>query len=57
MKFVPVDCLPECFAVKIAFVAVQSLSCVRLFATPRPAAMPGFPVLYHLPEFVQTHVH
>ena len=33
---------------------VQSLSGVRLFATPWT---PGFPVLHHLPEFAQTHVH
>ena len=33
-------------------VFVQSLSHVRLFA-----CMPGFPVLHHLLEFAQTHVH
>ena len=30
---------------------VQSLSRVRLCSTP------GFPVLHHLPEFAQIHVH
>ena len=35
----------------------QSLSYVRLFATPWTAALPGFPVLHCLPEFAQTHVH
>ena len=28
-----------------------------LTVTPRTAAQPGFPVLHHLPEFAQTHVH
>jgi len=36
---------------------VQSLSHVWLFATPWTATMPGSPVLHHLPEFAQTHVH
>ena len=31
--------------------AVQSLSCVRLFATPWTVAKPGFPILHNLPEF------
>ena len=30
---------------------------IWLFATPWTAAMPGFPVFYHLPELAQTHVH
>ena len=38
-------------------VAVQSLSRVGLFATPRTAITPGFPVLHYVPEFAQTHVH
>ena len=33
-------------------VAVQLLSHVWLLATPWTAAMPGFPVLHYLPEFV-----
>ena len=28
-----------------------------LFATPMKCSMPGFLVLYHLPELAQTHVH
>ena len=37
---------------------VQSLSCVWLFATPWTACSTlGFPVLHHLPELAQTHVH
>ena len=37
---------------------VYSLSRVRLFATPWTAARQAcFPVLHHLPEFAQTHVH
>ena len=39
-------------------VVVQSLSHVWLFATPWTTySMPGFPVLHHLLEFAQTHVH
>ena len=37
--------------------SVQSLSRVRLFATPMNRCMPGLPVHHHLPEFTQTHVH
>ena len=39
---------------------IQSLSQVRLFATPWTAAqeaLSGFPVLHHFPEFAQTHAH
>ena len=35
-------------------VVVQSLIHVQLFGTPQTAA---FPVLHHLPELAQTHVH
>ena len=39
-------------------VVVDSLSRVQLFVTPSTAcSTPGFPVLHHLPEFAQTHVH
>ena len=38
-------------------VCVQSLSPVRLFATPMDYSMPGFPVLPYLLEFAQIHVH
>ena len=37
-------------------VAVQSLSRVSLFVTPKDCSMPGFPVLHCLPKFAQTHV-
>ena len=36
-------------------VVVQSLSCVWL-CDPMDCSMPGFPVLHHLLELVQTHV-
>ena len=39
------------FHTQVQFSSVQSLSRVRLFATP------GLPVHHHLPEFTQTHVH
>ena len=35
---------------------VQSLSRVRL-CNPKGCSPPGFPVLHHLPELTQTHVH
>ena len=36
---------------------VQSLSHVQLFVTPTDWSMPGFPVLYYLPEYAQNHVN
>ena len=36
---------------------VQSLSCVRLFATSMDCSMSGFPVLHYLLDFAQIHVH
>ena len=39
------------------YVVVQLLSLVWLFVTPWTAACQAFPVLHHLPELVQTHVH
>ena len=36
---------------------VHSLSCVQLFATLWTAAGQASPVLHHLLEFAQTHVH
>ena len=42
--------------IQTAFVIVQPLSRVRLFATPMDFHTPGFPVLHHLPELAQTYV-
>ena len=39
------------------FHSVQSLSHVRIFATPWTSALPGFHVHHELPELTQTHVH
>ena len=40
------------------FSSVQSLSCVRLFATPWIAARQASLSIHHqLPEFTQTHIH
>ena len=36
------------------FITVAVVQSLRLFATP---CMPGFPVLHHLPELAQAHVH
>ena len=36
---------------------VQSLSCVRLCATPMDCSTAGLPVPHHLLEFAQVHVH
>ena len=38
------------------FVVAQLLSCVR-FCNPMVSSTPSFPVLHHLQEFAQTHVH
>ena len=38
------------------FSSVQSLSCFQL-CNPMDCSTPGFPVLHHLPELAQTHVH
>ena len=35
---------------------VQSLSCVQL-CDPLDCSMPSFPVLHHIREFAQSHVH
>ena len=49
---------PAAFAfLKRCIVVVQSLSCFRPFATPWTAPCQASPVLHHLPEFAQTHVH
>ena len=40
----------------IQFSSIQSLSWVRLFATPGPQHA-GLPVHHQLPEFTETHVH
>ena len=37
-------------------VVVQLLSHVQLFVTPMDCSTPGFPVLFSLPEFAQSHV-
>jgi len=42
---------------KFQLVVVQSLSCVQLFETPKNCRIPTFPVLGHLPEPAQIHVH
>ena len=41
----------------LQFSSVQSLSHVRLFATPRNHRTPGHLVHHHFPEFTQTQVH
>ena len=42
---------------KVQLTVDQSLNFVQLFVTPWTATMPGFPVLHHLPELAQTHIH
>ena len=41
----------------VQFSSVQSVSHVHLFVTPWTAAGQASPVLHHLPELPQTHVH
>ena len=50
-----VDC-PEAHLPLPAVAVVQLLSRVRL-CDPMDCSTPGFPVLHHLSEFAQTHVH
>ena len=46
------------FAHQITVSSDQWLSCVWLtLCNPMDCSTPGFPVLYQLPEFAQTHVH
>ena len=45
-----------CGAPAPRFVVVQVLSRARL-CNPTNCSTPGFPVVHHLPEFAQTHVH
>ena len=45
-----------CGAPAPRFVVVQALSRARL-CNPTNCSTPGFPVVHHLPEFAQTHVH
>ena len=40
----------------LKFSSVQLLNHVQL-CDPMDCSIPGFPVLHHLPEFAQTHVH
>ena len=36
---------------------IQLLSHVQLFVIPMDYSTPGFPVLHHLLELAQTHIH
>ena len=49
-------CLCITRVIMIHPVVVQSLSSIWFFETP-DCTMPDFPVLHHLPELAQTHVH
>ena len=52
-------CSPETITtslIRYVVAVVQRLSCVQLF-DPMVCSTPGLPVLHHLPEFAQTHVH
>ena len=40
-----------------AFCCSVAKSCPPTLCDPIDYSMPGFPVLYYLPEFAQTHVH
>ena len=39
------------------WLVVQSLSCVPTLCHPKDYSMPGFPVLHHLLERAETHLH
>ena len=42
---------------KIEAVVGELLSCVGFFGNPTGCSKPGSPVLHHLPEFAQIHIH
>ena len=42
---------------RVSKIVVQWLSQVQFFATPLGGSIPSSSVLYHLPEFAQTHAH
>ena len=42
--------------IKKHHVVVQSIQLCLTLCNPMDCSMPGFPVLYYLPEFAQTHV-
>ena len=47
---------PKCNPCWVTLIIVAVQSCLTLF-DPMDCSMSGFPVLYHLLEFAQTHVH
>ena len=49
----------NCFSQKVLLLSWYLLfSCsVVTVCNPMDCSMPGFPILHHLPEFAQTHVH
>ena len=55
-EFLFLFCCFSLMYLKHLFVAAQSLSCPTL-GSFMDYSTPGFPVLHHLPEFVQIHVH
>ena len=45
------------FSLSFSLLLLFSRLVMLTFYNPMDYSMPGFPILYHLPEFVQTHVH
>ena len=48
--------------IKILYISIKLPCCsvtqsYMTLCDPMDYSMPGFPILYHLPEFVQTHAH
>ena len=50
-------CVCVCMYIYTHVVFVQPLSCIHLFVNSWKCSIPGPPSPYHLPEFVQIHVH
>ena len=48
--------MPKCNPCWVTLIIVAVQSCLTLF-DPMDCSMSGFPVLHHLLEFAQTHVH
>ena len=62
LSFVSLACAGGSFTAEppgkpLSVVVVQSLKSCLTLCDPMNCSMPGFPVLHHLLEFAQTHVH
>ena len=50
-------CDQKFFLIKMTFCCCSVTQSCPTLCNPMDSSMPGFPVLHHLPELAQTHVH